>query len=574
MTTPDQTPLFLPMPDGSALGLHVSRFDERQRRLRLRLSKAATCWDYAPLIDVVRREPGFDAHRFTGLTASEWLADLQRRKSPDELRFKRWYETVIQRFLETLARRPRVPDNQYCIELAAPPLVSSLPSSIRGLGLKRASVEQWLATLRALTGKGIKQEELEESGALVRLQRMSADSPLTQAEVLRCIELSHVVPKFACESRFGFVTKAGWYEGCQRIPAKEFKRRGLWTGGYGGSWYIIRYRHQSLGWSIIRSRHRDLFTKRSDWWWVLDEKGRLIDQTSEGFDSPEDAMAFAELQMSRRFAAWGKDHTLARWERFSLPGSEGYQEVLLQLDDWPGNYQPRHYRTRNVLVHIRSGIRHTSDGRRVLFLDEVQSDWHADLHAEGKSESRKKRETPPPDAPFRKEWPLLAMKLMVWWAQRLGVDGLAWSTAELQAARWRGYGPPEALYRTVLPDAARSLAKTLGISFEQTQLSVRTNSRRVDLGKKGWTVRNREGVSVTKPFRTREQAECLADQTGDFMAVEVPVLWIKNLATIRAIPLYGVASFEEWFQTRAEPTDAFKAEFGAAPKGVGHARSA
>ncbi len=59
------------MPDGSALGLHVSRFDERQRRLRLRLSKTATCWDYAPLIDVVRREPGFDAHRFTGKTASE-----------------------------------------------------------------------------------------------------------------------------------------------------------------------------------------------------------------------------------------------------------------------------------------------------------------------------------------------------------------------------------------------------------------------------------------------------------------------------------------------------------------------
>lgn len=264
MTTVAQHPLLLPMPDGSALGLHVSRFDERQRRLRLRLSKTATCWDYAPLIDVVRREPGFDAHRFTGKTASEWLADLQRRRSPDEMRFKRWYEAVVQRFLQTLARRPRVPDNHYCIELAVPPLVSSLPNSIRELGLKRASVEQWLATLRALTGKGVKLEELDESGVLVRLKRLPADASLTQAEVLRLIDLSHVVPKFASESRFGFVTKAGWHEGCQRIPVKEFKRRGLWSGGYGGSWYVIRYRHQSLGWSIIRSRHRDLFTKRSD----------------------------------------------------------------------------------------------------------------------------------------------------------------------------------------------------------------------------------------------------------------------------------------------------------------------
>ena len=37
------------MPDGSELGLHVSRFDERQRRMRLTLPKSANCWDYAPL---------------------------------------------------------------------------------------------------------------------------------------------------------------------------------------------------------------------------------------------------------------------------------------------------------------------------------------------------------------------------------------------------------------------------------------------------------------------------------------------------------------------------------------------
>lgn len=543
------------MSDGSSLALDGSRFDERQRRLRLRLPKAARCWDYAPLIDVVRREPGFDTYRFTGRTASEWLTDLQRRGSPDEVRFARWYESVVQRFLDPLARRPRVPDNHYCIEMAAPPFVASLPGAIRALGLRRASAGQWIATLRALTGKGIKPEELDESGALIRLQRMPANAMLTRAQVLGCIDLSDVVPKFACESRFGFVTRAGWTEGCRRIPAREFKRRGLLAGGYGESRYVIRYRHRSLGWAIIRSRHRDLFTDQPDWWWVLEEKGRLIDQSAEGFGSPEDAMSFAELQMSLRFAAWGKDQTLAQWERYSLPGGERYQEILLQLDDWPGNYQPRHYRTRNVLVHVRSGIRHTSDGRRVLFLDEVQSDWHADLHAEAKPDSRRRRETPSPDAPFRREWPLLAMKVMTWWAQRTGVDGLAWSTAALQADRWRGYGPPESLYRSVLPDAARSLAATLGASFDRTRLSVRARSRSVDLGKSGWTVRNREGVAITRPFRTREQAEYFADQTGEFVKVDVPVLWIGDIPTIRAIPLYGVATADRWFLAEGERAD-------------------
>ena len=359
------------------------------------------------------------------------------------------------------------------------------------------------------------------------------------------VSLAHVTPNLSCESRFGFVASAGWKECCQRIPAKEFKRRGLLGAGQ-DALHLIRFRHQSMGWSIVRTRYRDLITERTDWWGVLDEKGRFIRQHDYGFESPEDAMEFAELQISQHFAAWGKDHALAKWEHYSIPGGDGYREILVQLDDWPGNYEPRHYRTRNVLVHIRTSVRQASDGRRVLFLDEVQSDWHADLHAEIKPESRRRRETPPPDAPFRKEWPLLSMKLMVWWAQRLGVAGLAWSTPEMQHERWRGNGPPESLYRTILPGAASALAKTLSLSLGQAKLPVRTNSRRVDLGNDGWSVRGLDATQITKPFRTREHAEQFANRTGDFAVIDVPVLWIEGLSPIRAIPLYGTATAEMW----------------------------
>lgn len=137
--------------DGTVLGLSESRFDERQRRQRYRLKKGATYWDYAPLLDVVRRrERGFGTHRFTGKSAAEWVADLRERKSPELDRFTQWYEALVGHFLEELAKRPRLPDNLYSIELAKPPLTSSLPSLIRGVGLKRASAEQWAATLRAM----------------------------------------------------------------------------------------------------------------------------------------------------------------------------------------------------------------------------------------------------------------------------------------------------------------------------------------------------------------------------------------------------------------------------------------
>lgn len=535
--------------NGTVLALSESRFDERQRRQRHRLTKSATCWDYAPLLDVVRREHGFPTHRFTSKSAAEWVSDLRRRKSPELDRFAHWYETLVGHFLGELSKRPRIPDNLYSIEMTRPPVASSLPSMIRGLGLNRASAEQWAATLRSMSSKGVKPEELAKSGVLIRLETQFEGEMLTQAQVVRLIDLRHVMPKFVCESRFGFMTKAGWDECCQLVPAKEYKKRGLWGRKGDGSWYVIRYRHRALGWSVVRCRYTDLFTRRPDWWWVLDERGKAIAQPTEGFDSPEDAIEYAELRINQRFSSMGRDHALSKWERYSLPGSDGYREILIQLDDWSGSYKPRHFRTRNVLVHIRTGIRETDDGRRVLFLDEIQSDWHADLYAASKDDSSQQNKAPPPDAPFRKDWPLLALKLMLWWSQAQRLDGVAWSTAELQSARWRSHGPPEALYRSALPDAARLIAKVLSLELSQTSMPVRSNTRWVELADDGWVVRNRSGVPITKPFRHRGQAEVFADLTGSIVRVNVPVLWLNDLPPIKAIPLYGVATEEFWFQS-------------------------
>ena len=535
------------MPDGGQLSLSVSRFDERQRRLRLRLPKTATCWDYAPLIDVVLREPGFDVARYTGKTVSQWLADWQAQESPHCEAFMAWYEGLVHRFLATLARRPRIPDNHYAIELAALPAQPTLPSMIRETRQKRATVEHWQATLSALPAKGLRAEELSESGALTRLRQLPTDAVLSQAEVLALIDLRHVVPKLVSESQFGFLAQAGWRECCQRIPAKEFKRRGL-IGAVHGVVHA-RFRHRSLGWSVVRTRYRDLIEERTDWWSVLDDKGRMVTAPARGFESPEGAIEYAELEISRRFHRWGRDRALAKWEHFSLPGGDGYRELLVQIDDWMGTYAPRHYRTRNVLVHIRTSMRITEAGRRVMFLDEIQSDWHGDLHAEAKPGSAKRRDMPPPDAPFRKEWPLLSMKLMVWWAQRLGTEGLSWSSAELQQARWRGYGPPETLYRTVLPDAARAIAKTLGLTFETTAVPVRASDRHVELTRRGWQVNTRDGAPVTKPFRSRAQAECFADHTGHFVSLDFPVIWIDGLDPVTAVPLYGTSTAAAWLGT-------------------------
>ncbi|MFM0125961.1 MULTISPECIES: hypothetical protein [Paraburkholderia] len=531
--------------DDNELGLCIGRFDERHRRQRQRLPAAATCWDYASLIDVVLRDPCTGAFRYTGKTAAQWMVDLRKQSTREYEHFCRRYESTVNRRLHALARRPREPDNHYCAELAVPPLRSSLPRLVRKTGLMRASAAQWSATLRSLTAKGLKPEELAMSGVLDRLRGADRTAMLTQAQVLKMMDLSHVVPKFACEARFGFVTRAGWTEECRMIPGTEYRRRRLLGEGLHAR-HLTRFRHRSLGWTVVLTRYRDLVIDLPFWWSVLDERGRMIEQPVPGFQSADDAMTFAENRMSKTFASWGKDQALAKWKRYSLPGGDGYREILLQLDDWLSTYKPPHYRTRNVLVHLRTSTRHTHDGQRVLFLDEIQSDWHADLYKQARSGPRQRQQMATPEAPFRKEWPLLSLKLMVWWAQRLGVDGLAWSPVDLQHTRWGESGPPQILYRKTLPEAARSLASALALTVDKTTLSVRNNRCSVRPSRRGWEVRNWDGVPVTKPFRTRDQAECFADLIGTCSLIEVPVLWINQLEQIRSIPLYGLQAGEPW----------------------------
>jgi hypothetical protein len=48
----------------------------------------------------------------------------------------------------------------------------------------------------------------------------------------------------------------------------------------------------------------------------------------------------------------------------------------------------------------------------------------------------------------------------------------------------------------------------------------------------------------------RAQAEEFADLIGEFFVIDVPVIWIKELAPIRSIPLYGVASADAWLQPK------------------------
>lgn len=554
----DSAPKYFKTTDGRQFGLHVGRCDEHHRARRAQLPERGSALDYAPLIDVISPATGIREFRYVGLTVAEWLERFRSKRDPQYEAAVAWYFTRFERVRRQLDQRPRTPDSEYAAELAEVPVLPALPLAVSQYGPKFAAIAEWRAMLLGLSNRGIRGEELQRSGLLRAMDRLEEWLPdpsrvgLTKAQILRMIDLDHLKPRIVVECRHGFDTQSGWRECCEVMRVRQGRRRGA-IGNGRNEVRVIRYRHRTFGWSLMRlTRFPDLLRDREDQWQILDEQGKAVLAPKGAQATSVDlVMAAAECAMAERFGQWRRGIESLKWRAYSLPGGDGYRELLVQLHDWPNNYQPRHYRTRNVLIHLRTSVRSSPDGLRVLYLDEVQSDWHSDASLEARGGKRRNPTMPTPNPPFAKEWPLLAMKTALWWAQRQGLDGLAWSTLEIQRARWGGRGPPDSLYRRELPDAADQVARAIGQEVDRMSLRLRRD-RFVELTQRGWIVCNWKGVPCTKPFGKREQAESFADQTSGFHALDVPCIWLRNCPRIRNLPLFGPGSADTWFGSRSK----------------------
>lgn len=131
-----------------------------------------------------------------------------------------------------------------------------------------------------------------------------------------------------------------------------------------------------------------------------------------------------------------------RYSSYQIEGGRNYRELLLTLppesnrDDGGRPYRSDHYpAVKNLLAHVRFNEREDVDGKRMLFLEELQSDWHQEGR---KSGYRPAEGAVVPDAPFKKteEWTLLALRRMVRWAVEHGYQRIGWTTGEQQIDRY------------------------------------------------------------------------------------------------------------------------------------------
>tara|TARA_E500000305_G_C4023539_1_gene240361 strand:- start:770 stop:3346 length:2577 start_codon:yes stop_codon:yes gene_type:complete len=112
-----------------------------------------------------------------------------------------------------------------------------------------------------------------------------------------------------------------------------------------------------------------------------------------------DTLTFKTLEEADQYIQGVVSETLfAPTEKFAggpaaLPGGENYSELVLKLPERSPEdtfYVPSGHRfpEQNILAHIRFTERTDADGKRMLFLDEVQSDWNSDIREKGVKKER------------------------------------------------------------------------------------------------------------------------------------------------------------------------------------------
>ena len=88
--------------------------------------------------------------------------------------------------------------------------------------------------------------------------------------------------------------------------------------------------------------------------------------------------------------------TRPAYNLYQLPGGKNYREHILTLDNHPDSqtYMARDHwgKLQNPLAHIRMSDRETPDGKKILHVEEMQSDWNNDARRKGFRTGRERQD--------------------------------------------------------------------------------------------------------------------------------------------------------------------------------------
>jgi hypothetical protein len=284
-----------------------------------------------------------------------------------------------------------------------------------------------------------------------------------------------------------------------------------------------------------------------DTWFVLDTTGNTIvnkKTNKHRFQTKNEAFAAANHHALQHVGVPVEYLPCSRYEHKTLCGGENYREWLLTLPDYPISHFTSHYNARNLLVHFRTKERRDAQGRKILFIEEIQSDWHQAGAMYG-YQNRWPGTIPP--APFRKEWVGLSLKLLLEHLAEGDMDGIAWTSSDIQASHYlKQMEPVKRLYDTEIPSYLMRLLKPWNIPVTQCQIA--TNEPRLHISRQldKWFITDTKGGFYTRPRHSQQEAIRLMARHCKRIALTVPVVYldkqVKSHICKFGFPLFGELS--------------------------------
>lgn len=535
------------LPSGRFVGIMSERARLHASRLKLRVTENTPHHQLYPLVDILTERDGepsssANSYGFSGYTLADlkWINQWQER---DRQFFLEWIREDAQVRTIELARRRLLAENAIPREQVfdyPQRLYSLLRLRLETMPLQRATVEQWRRTLLNMKRDGVRQEEIAWSGVLDFLARKPAELTLEKEVVLGAVDFNAILPRLSNELQCDHGCRMSFTEVAQRIPAYQLRLAGYDVDDEDVG--VVRL-NGSVNYRIGRvwSQGRSLRGGQGKSWFVLGPYGQAITTQERSrqrlFATQREAEEAANRHAMRNHRLRCDLTYSERYEYMTLAGGEDYREWLVTLPDYHRSHFNGHFYERNILLHIRSKVRRSQCGKRLLFIEELQSDWH-----QAAAHSRQRVGVPP--APFRKEWASLALKLMLQHVVAEQLDGIAWADAAVHEQRYdRAMAPLQRLYDEEIPRLLGRLAAPWQGRAVQGVFSTRQPWLHAERSKDAWRVQGGAGKFATRARYNKEQAVALIARHSKAVTLHLPMLILpqamRSHIAEQGLPLFG-----------------------------------
>lgn len=285
--------------------------------------------------------------------------------------------------------------------------MSAVDKAIETLKQKKGTGEQILKQLESTPG--VKQEELETRGIKQKLQ---ASPKITQEELLKTAQRNKApIPE---RTVLGAGVPRDYQPKLPEIQRKLLDEYGIEPVVNPEDTNMMAFHHVETG--EIASGDVLKTLSPEELGIPVGPGGKMTPEAADDYRNLVRAIDFAERQHQADLAKYQP-----KFQRYSQPGGENYREVLLHLPesdvqarnlkqnelhellnkdssgvteeeaakinsrinelinevtDQGEGFRSSHYDTPNILTHFRVSDRKGPNGEKVLYVDEIQSDWH------------------------------------------------------------------------------------------------------------------------------------------------------------------------------------------------------